>query len=155
MRIVFSIFTALLVAVLAGSTLALTMTAYTSSLSGRQSTQKDAASFAMSAQSSGDLAGTLSIKASLNPDGTVSGGSWELNVVDLTSGNETGSLTGTLSGGAVVKDAEDWASSANLQVNINSGTGSYAAVTSGSGAIQGTVDRESRTPFTGTLNLNF
>src|SRR5687768_11963451 len=104
MRIAFSVFTALLVAVLAGSTLALTMTAYSSSLSGRQSTQKGPG-FALSAESAGDLPGILSIKASLNPDGTVAGGSWELAVVDA-SGNETGKLAGTLSGGTVVKDAE-------------------------------------------------
>ena len=155
MKILFSIFTAVLIIAIAGSSLAYALSNYSSSLDGRQSTQRVEGKVNLTAQSSGDLPGTFNVNVNYNSDGSISGGDWELIVTQNSDGNEVGTLKGTISGGTATFDADDWVSSGNFQLNVTRGTGSYSSVTSGTGNIQGTVDREDSTPFSGTLTISF
>lgn len=155
MKILFLIFTTVLIAVLAGGTLVYALSNYSSTLTGRQSTQRVEGKVNLSAQSSGDLPGTFNININYNSDGSVSSGDWQLMVTENSDGSEAGMLKGTVSGGSVSFDGENWFSSGNFQLNVTQGSGRYSSVTSGAGNIQGTVDREDSTPFDGTLNLNF
>ena len=155
MKVLLSIFTAVLTAVLASGSLAYALSNYSSTLSGRQSTHRVEGKVSLSGQSSGDLPGTFNIDVNYNSDGSVSGGGWQLMVIENADGSQVGTLKGNVTGGAISFDGENWVSSSNFQLSVTQGTGRYSSIASGMGNIQGTVDREDNTPFDGTLNLNF
>ena len=78
-------------------------------------------------------------------DLNVTGGSWRMTVLPQnadSSSNERGELIGTISGGTLTLTAEGTlASASGVQITIQSGTGEFASVTSGTATPLLTVTR--------------
>jgi hypothetical protein len=124
-------------------------------------------------RASGDLPGSLTLTIDRDGrDNTIVGGNWALVVsyiedvaatapqhADDDHGGELliqkGVLKGTISGGTLTLNADGTVAAVNsVQVNINSGSLNYEAVTSGGG----TVDETDLQDFAGSrggLNLSF
>jgi hypothetical protein len=90
---------------------------------------------------------------------SVTGGSWRLTVLPQNAGassNKRGELVGTISAGTLTLTAEgNVASASGVQVTIQSGSGEFAAVTSGTATVTLTADAEKPSQLNGTLVLNF
>ena len=131
---------------------------YNDALSGSQTAAPEAAGIALNLTATGDLPGMS--KVTLQRDGTnVTGGSFRMIVLpqnaDATS-SERGELAGTISGGTLALTPEGTLSSAsNVHVTIQSGTGEFAAVTSGTGTLSVSANSENPSQLSGTLVLNF
>lgn len=131
---------------------------YNDSLSGSQTAAPEAVGIALNLTATGDLPGMS--KVTLQRDGTnVTGGSFRLTVLpqnaDATS-SERGELAGTISGGTLALTPEGTlASASDVHVTIQSGTGEFAAVTSGTGTLSVTANSENPSQLSGTLVLNF
>ena len=131
---------------------------YNDTLSGSQTASGESGSIALNLNASGDLPGILSLSIS-HEAGNVSGGTWTLTVLppnaDATS-SDSGSLTGSLSGGTLTLDSNGIVTAANsVQLTVQSGTGQYAAVTGGSGTLSLAADPENSTKLIGPLTCNF
>jgi hypothetical protein len=131
---------------------------YNDSLSGSQTAAPEAAGIALNLTATGDLPGMN--KVTLQRDGTnVTGGSWRMTVLPQNadaSSSERGELTGTISGGTLTLTAEGTlASVSGVHVTIQSGTGEFAAVTSGTGTLSVSANSDNPTQLSGTLVLNF
>lgn len=131
---------------------------YNDTLSGSQTAAPEANGIALNLTASGDLPGMN--KVTLQRDGqNVTGGSWRMTVLPQNAdaaSSEHGQLVGTITGGTITLTAEGTlASASSVQVTIQSGTGDYAAVTSGSATINISADAENPTQLNGTLVLNF
>lgn len=117
----------------------------------------------------GDIQGVLTIALVVAPNGTVTGGEWALNVSFIKfgapdkdgDGDESESLVqlgvikGTLSGGAVGRKANGFATAVNgVDLKITGATLQYAHTTSGSGVFAGSsLDIQSAS--NATLSLTF
>jgi hypothetical protein len=91
--------------------------------------------------------------------GNVSGGSWTMTVLppnaDATS-SETGTLTGSISGGSVTLDTNGVITAVtSVQLTVQSGTGQYSAITSGNGTLSLSADAENSSKLGGPLVLDF
>lgn len=131
---------------------------YNNTVNGSQTASAESGSVAFNLNATGDLPGMLSI-ALTHEGGNVNGGNWKLTVLppnaDSTS-NETGTITGTFSGGTITLDANGIVTGASsVQLNVQSGTGQYQAVTSGSGTLGLSADAENSTKLSGPLALSF
>jgi outer membrane lipoprotein SlyB len=131
---------------------------YNDSLSGSQTAAPEANGIALNLTASGDLPGMN--KLTLQRDGqNVTGGTFRMSVLPQNadaSSSERGVLVGTVSGGTLTLTAEGTlASVSGVQVTIQSGTGEFASVTSGSGTISVSANSENPTQLSGTLVLNF
>ena len=131
---------------------------YNDSLSGAQTAAPEAAGIALNLTATGDLPGMS--KVTLQRDGTnVTGGSFRMTVLPQNadaSSSERGELAGAISGGTLTLTAEGTvASASNVHVTIQSGTGEFAAVTSGTGTLSVTANSENPSQLSGTLVLNF
>lgn len=131
---------------------------YNNTLSGSQTAAAETEGIALNLTASGDLPGMN--KMTLQRDGqNVTGGSWRMTVLPQNadaSSNDRGELAGTITGGTLTLTAEGTlASASSVQVTIQSGTGEYAAVTSGTGTINISANAENPTQLNGTLVLNF
>ena len=131
---------------------------YNDSLSGSQTAAPEANGIALNLTASGDLPGMN--KLTLHPDGqNVTGGTFRMIVLPQNadaSSSERGVLVGTVSGGTLTLTAEGTlASVSGVQVTIESGTGEFASVTSGSGTLSVSANSENPTQLSGTLVLNF
>lgn len=131
---------------------------YNNSLSGAQTAAPEAAGIALNLTASGDLPGMS--KVTLQRDGSnVTGGSFRMTVLPQNadaSSSERGELVGTISGGTVTLTAEGTlASASGVQVTIQSGTGEFASVSSGSATLAVTAGSENPSQLSGTLVLNF
>jgi outer membrane lipoprotein SlyB len=131
---------------------------YNDSLSGSQTAAPEANGIALNLTASGDLPGMN--KLTLHRDGqNVTGGTFRMSVLPQNadaSSSERGVLVGTVSGGTLTLTAEGTlASVSGVQVTIQSGTGEFASVTSGSGTISVSANSENPTQLSGTLVLNF
>ena len=131
---------------------------YNDSLSGSQTAAPDANGIALNLTASGDLPGMN--KLTLQRDGqNVTGGGWRMTVLPQNadaSSSARGELIGTVSGGTLTLTAEGTlASASGVQVTIQSGTGEFASVTSGSGTLSVSGNSENPTQLSGTLVLNF
>jgi hypothetical protein len=72
------------------------------------------------------------------------------------SSSERGELVGTISGGTVtLTTAGTLSGAAGVQITIQSGTGEFASVTSGTGTVSITANTENPSQLNGTLVLNF
>jgi hypothetical protein len=140
------------------STVLLISTTYNDTVSGTQTASAESGSVAFNLNATGELPGMLSL--TVRHEGTnITGGTWKLTVLpanaDATS-NETGTLTGSLSGGTVTLDTNGIASSASsVQLTVQSGAGQYEAITSGTGTLTLSADPENSTKLGGPLALNF
>ena len=135
----------------------LTMATYSDSVSGSQ-TAAESGTVAFNLHATGELPGMLSVTLR-HEGGNVNGGSWTLKVLppnaDATS-SETGTVTGSFSGGTMTLDANGIANAANsIQLTVTSGTGQYASITSGNGTLNLSADPENSTKLGGPLALSF
>lgn len=131
---------------------------YNNTLTGSQTASAESGSVAFNLNATGDLPGMLSITLK-HEGGNVNGGTWKLTVLpsnaDATS-NETGTITGNFSGGTITLDANGIVTGASsVQLNVQSGTGQYQAVTTGSGTLGLSADAENSTKLSGPLALSF
>ena len=131
---------------------------YNSTVTGSQTASAESGSIALNLNATGDLAGILSVTLR-HEGGTVSGGTWKLTVLpqnaDATS-TEIGTLTGSFSDGTMTLDANGIATAvSSVQLTVQSGTGQYEAVTSGSGTLSLAADAENSTKLGGPLALSF
>ena len=131
---------------------------YNDTLSGSQTAAPEADGIALNFTAGGDLPGMS--KVTLQRDGqNVTGGTWRLTVLPQNadaSSSDRGALIGTITGGTLTLNAEGTLASASaVQVTIQSGTGEYASVTSGTGTISISADAENPSQLSGTLVLNF
>jgi hypothetical protein len=131
---------------------------YNDSLSGSQTAAPEASGIALNLTATGDLPGMN--KLTLQRDGqNVTGGSWRMTVLPQNadaSSSERGELVGTVSGGTLTLTAEGTlASASGVQVTIQSGTGEFASVTSGTVTLSVTANAENPSQLSGSLILNF
>ena len=131
---------------------------YNNTVTGSQTASAESGGVAFNLNATGDLPGMLSITLK-HEGGTVNGGTWTLKVLppnaDATS-SETGTITGSFSGGTITLDANGVVTGASsLQLSVQSGTGQYQAVTSGSGTLGLSADAENSTKLSGPLALSF
>ena len=148
----------LLVLALLTLPLVISIATYNDSLQGSQTAAPEAEGIALNLTANGDLPGMSKIK--LQRDGqNVTGGSFRMTVLPQNadaSSSERGELVGTISGGTVTLTAEGTLSAAaGVQITIQSGTGEFASVTSGSGTVSITANIENPSQLNGTLVLNF
>lgn len=149
----------LLGALLLTSLLTFVLTAsYNNTVSGSQTASAENGSIAFNLNATGDLPGMLSVTLR-HEGGAVSGGTWTLTVLpanaDATS-SESGRLTGTFTGGAITLDANGIATGASsITLTVQSGTGQFEAVTTGSGTLSLSADAENSTKLGGPLALSF
>lgn len=131
---------------------------YSDTLSGSQTASAESGGITLNLNATGDLPGIL-ILTLRHEGGNVSGGTWTLTVLppnaDATS-SESGSMTGSFTGGTLSLDANGIITAANsVQLNVQSGTGQYAAVTGGSGTLSLSADPENSTKLGGPLAFSF
>lgn len=131
---------------------------YNDSLQGSQTAAPEAEGIALNLTATGDLPGMSKIK--LQRDGqNVTGGSFRMTVLPQNadaSSSERGELVGTISGGTLtLTSAGTLSTAAGVQITIQSGTGEFASVTSGTGTISITANSENPSQLNGTLVLNF
>lgn len=135
-----------------------TLATYNDTVSGSQSASVEGGSVTFNLNATGDLPGIVSLTIR-HEGGNVNGGTWKLKVLppnaDATS-NETGTLTGTFSGGTMTLDANGIASAvSSVQLSVQSGTGQFESVTSGNGTLTLSADPENSTKLGGPLALSF
>jgi hypothetical protein len=99
-------------------------------------------------------------KVNLHRNGqSVTGGNFRLIVIPQNadaSSSERGHLVGTIGSGTLALTAEGTlASASDVQVTIQSGTGEFASVNSGTATLTITSNAENPTQLNGTLVLNF
>ena len=138
--------------------LVVSIATYNDSLQGAQTAAPEAEGIALNLTAGGDLPGMSKVKLQRNGQ-NVTGGSFRMTVLPPNAGassSERGELVGTLSGGTVTLTTEGTLSAASgVQITIQSGTGEFASVTSGSGTISITANSENPSQLSGTLVLNF
>ena len=138
--------------------LVVSVATYNDSLQGSQTAAPESEGIALNLTASGDLPGMSKLK--LQRDGqNVTGGSFRITVLpqnaDATS-TERGELAGAISGGTVTLTTAGTLSTASgVQITIQSGTGEFASVTSGTGTLSITANSENPSQLNGTLVLNF
>jgi hypothetical protein len=133
-------------------------TTYNNTVSGSQTASAESGSVAFNLNATGELPGMLSITVR-HEGGNITGGTWKLTVLpanaDATS-SETGTLTGSLSGGTLTLDANGVTTAAgSVQIAVQSGTGQFEAITSGTGTLSLSADPENSTKLGGPLALSF
>jgi hypothetical protein len=131
---------------------------YNDTLNGSQTAAPEAEGVALNLTASGELPGMS--KVTLRRSGSdVTGGTFRLIVLPQNpdaSSSERGHLIGTITGGTLTMTSEGTvASASSVQVTIQSGSGEFAAVTSGSGTITLSSNAENPSQLSGTLALNF
>ena len=131
---------------------------YNNSVNGSQTAAPEAEGIALNLNATGDLPGMS--KVNLHRTGeNVTGGNLHLTVLPQNadaSSSERGQLVGTISGGTVTVTAEGTlASASGVQITIQSGTGEFASISSGTATLNITADSENPSQLSGTLVLNF
>ncbi len=138
--------------------LVVSIATYNDSLQGSQTAAPEAEGIALNLTATGDLPGMCKIK--LQRDGqNVTGGSFRMTVLPQNadaSSSERGELVGTINGGTLtLTSAGTLSAAAGVQITIQSGTGEFASITSGTGTISITASSENPSQLNGTLVLNF
>jgi hypothetical protein len=111
---------------------------YNNTVSGSQTASAESGTVTLNLNATGDLPGIL-ILTLRHEGGNVSGGTWKLTVLppnaDATS-SETGSLTGNFTAGTLTLDANGIVTAVNsVQLTVQSGTGQFEAINSGSATL--------------------
>ena len=138
--------------------LVLSTATYNDSLSGSQTAAPESAGIALNLTASGDLPGMNKVTLQRNGQ-NVTGGTFHMTVLPQNadaSSSERGVLVGTVSGGTLTLTPEGTlASASGVQVTIQSGTGEFASVTSGTATLSISANAENPSQLSGTLVLNF
>jgi len=136
----------------------ISMATYNDTLSGSQTAAPEAEGIALNLTAAGDLPGMTKVNLHRNGE-NVTGGSLRLTVLPQNANatsSERGQLVGTISGGTVTLNSEGTlASASGVQVTIQSGTGEFATVTSGTATLNITASTENPSQLSGALVLNF
>jgi len=136
----------------------ISLATYNDTLSGSQTAAPEAEGIALNLTAAGDLPGMSKVNLHRNGE-NITGGSLRLTVLPQNanaSSSERGQLVGTISGGTITLTAEGTlASASGVQVTIQSGTGEFASVTSGSATLSVAANSENPSQLSGTLILNF
>jgi hypothetical protein len=131
---------------------------YNDTVSGSQTAAPESEGIALNLTAAGDLPGMLKLTLTRS-ETNVTGGSLTMTVLPANadaSSTARGSLTGTISSGTLTLNENGTvASASNVQVAINSGTGEFANVTSGSATINVSANAENPSQLSGALVLNF
>jgi len=131
---------------------------YNNTLSGSQTAAPEAEGIALNLTAAGDLPGMTKVNLHRNGE-NVTSGSLRLTVLPQNanaSSSERGQLVGTISGGTVTLNSEGTlASASGVRVTIQSGTGEFASVTSGTATLNITASPENPSQLSGALVLNF
>ena len=131
---------------------------YNNTLSGSQTAAPEAEGIALNLTAAGDLPGMTKVNLHRNGE-NVTGGTLRLTVLPQNANatsSERGQLVGTISGGTVTLNSEGTlASASGVQVTIQSGTGEFATVTSGTATLNITASTENPSQLSGALVLNF
>lgn len=131
---------------------------YNNSVNGSQTAASETGSIALNLYATGDLPGMLKLTLR-HEDGNVNGGTWTLTVLPPNadaSSSETGTLTGSFTTGTLTLDSNGIATAvSSVQLTVQSGTGQFGAITSGSGTLSLSADPENATKLGGPLALNF
>ena len=131
---------------------------YNDTVSGSQTASAESGSVAFNLNATGELPGMLSLTVR-HEGGNITGGTWKLTVLpanaDATS-SSTGTLTGSFSGGTLTLDTNGIATAAgSVQLTVQSGTGQFEAITTGTGTLSLSADPENSTKLGGPLALSF
>lgn len=131
---------------------------YNDTLTGSQTAAPEAEGIALNLTAAGELPGMIKVTL-IRSAGNVTGGSWSMTVLPANadaSSSERGSLTGNVTGGAVTLNENGTiASATSVQISIQSGTGEFANVNSGTATINVSANAENPTQLSGALVLNF
>jgi DNA/RNA endonuclease YhcR with UshA esterase domain len=131
---------------------------YNNTVNGSQTAAPESEGIALNLTATGDLPG-MSKLTLVRSEANVSGGTWTMTVLPANAdadSTERGSLTGTVTGGTVtLNENGTLASGSAIQVSIQSGTGEFASVMSGSATINLSANAENPSQLNGTLVLNF
>ncbi|HEU5132697.1 MAG TPA: hypothetical protein VFT26_11360 [Pyrinomonadaceae bacterium] len=131
---------------------------YNNTLNGSQTAAPEAEGIALNLTAAGDLPGMSKVNLHRNGE-NVTSGSLRLTVLPQNAdaaSSERGQLVGTISGGTVTLTSEGTlASASSVQITIQSGTGEFASVTSGTATLNITANSENPSQLNGTLVLNF
>jgi hypothetical protein len=131
---------------------------YNNTLNGSQTAAPEAEGIALNLTASGDLPGMSKVNLLRNGQ-SVTGGNFRLIVIPQNAdaaSNERGHLIGTIGSGTLTLNEEGTlASASDVQVTIQSGTGEFASVNSGTATLTITANAENPTQLNGTLVLNF
>jgi hypothetical protein len=134
------------------------MATYNDALSGSQTATPAAQDIALNLTATGNLPGISRVTLQRN-NLKVTGGSWRMTVLPQNAGassNARGDLIGTISSGTLTLNAAGALASASaVKVTIQSGTGEFASVTSGTATINITANADNPTQLSGTLVLTF
>ena len=136
----------------------ISLATYNDTLSGSQTAAPEAEGIALNLTAAGDLPGMSKVNLHRNGE-NITGGSLRLTVLPQNanaSSSERGQLVGTISGGTITLTAAGTlASASGVQITIQSGTGEFASVTSGSATLSVAANSENPSQLSGTLILNF
>jgi len=136
----------------------ISMATYNDTLSGSQTAAPEAEGIALNLTAAGDLPGMTRVNLHRNGE-NVTGGTLRLTVLPQNANatsSERGQLVGTISGGTLTLNSEGTlASASGVQVTIQSGTGEFATVTSGTATLNITASTENPSQLSGALVLNF
>lgn len=131
---------------------------YNDTVSGSQTAAPESEGIALNLTAAGDLPGMIKLKL-VRTDANITGGSLTMTVLPAdadASSSERGSLTGTVASGTLtLNENGTLASASSVQITIQSGTGEFAGVTSGSATVNVSAAAENPTQLSGTLVLNF
>ena len=134
------------------------MATYNDTLSGSQTAGLDAQGIALNLTATGNLPGMSKVTLQRS-NLKVTGGSFRMTVLPQNAGassNARGDLIGTITSGTLTLNAAGALSSAStVKVTIQSGTGEFAAVTSGTATISVTANTDNPSQLSGTLVLTF
>ncbi|HKG48075.1 MAG TPA: hypothetical protein VKB02_15165 [Pyrinomonadaceae bacterium] len=136
----------------------ISMATYNNTLNGSQTAAPEAEGIALNLSAAGDLPGMSKVNLHRNGE-NVTGGVLRLTVLPQNAdaaSSERGQLVGTINGGTVTLNSEGTlASASGVQITIQSGTGEFASVASGTATLNITTSSENPSQLSGTLVLNF
>lgn len=131
---------------------------YNDTVSGSQTAAPESEGIAVNLTAAGDLPG-MSKLTLVRSEANITGGAWTMTVLPANadaSSTERGTLSGTVSGGTLTLNENGTLASASaVQISIQSGTGEFASVTSGTATLNLSANAENPSQLDGTLLLNF
>jgi hypothetical protein len=138
---------------------ALSVTAtYNDSVSGSQTAAPESQGIALNLTAAGDLPGMNKLTL-VRSEANITGGTWSMTVLPANadaSSSERGTLTGAISSGTVtLNENGTLASASSVEISIQSGTGEFASVTTGTATVNLSANAENPSQLNGTLVLNF
>lgn len=131
---------------------------YNDTVSGSQTAAPEAEGIALNLTAAGDLPGMVKLTV-VRSETNITGGQLTMTVLPANadaSSSERGSLSGTVTSGTLtLAENGTLASASSVQISIQSGTGEFASVTSGTATVNISAGAENPSQLSGTLVLNF